>query len=130
VATLAGNGSSRLRESYDAALWLLLAMTGIVLLVACVNLASLMLARATARQRDLAVRIAIGASRSRVVMQFLSEGLLLSIVGGAIGLALSTALSRGLVALLDTEVEPILIDISPDWRVLAFSAAVAISTCL
>jgi predicted permease len=130
AAAPAGNGSSRLRESYDAALWLLLAMTGIVLLVACVNLASLMLARATARQRDIAVRIALGASRRRVVFQFLAEGLALSVVGGAIGLALSSALSRGLVSLLDTEADPILIDVVADWRVLAFSATVAVATCL
>ena len=126
----AGNGVSRLRESYNTPLLLLLAMTGIVLLVACVNLANLMLARATARQREIAVRIAIGASRRRVVFQFLTEGVVLSILGGVLGVALSSAFSRGLVALLDTEVEPILIDVSPDWRVLAFSGAVAISTCL
>jgi putative ABC transport system permease protein len=130
TATAAGNGSSRLRESYDTPLLLLLAMTGMVLLVACVNLANLMLARATARQREIAVRIAIGASSRRVVFQFLTEGLVLSMLGGALGLGLSSALSRGLVALLDSEVEPILIDVSPDWRVLAFSAGVAISTCL
>jgi predicted permease len=130
MATPAGNGSSRLRESYDTPLLLLLAMTGIVLLVACVNLANLMLARATARQREIAVRIAIGASRRRVVFQFLTEGMVLSILGGALGVGLSSVLSRDLVALLDTEVEPILIDVSPDWRVLAFSAGVAVSTCL
>jgi len=130
TATAAGNGSSRLRESYDAALWLLLAMTGIVLLVACVNLASLMLARAVARQRDLAVRIALGASRRRVVFQFLAEGLALSMVGGVMGLALSSALSRGLLSLLNTESYPILIDVGTDWRVLAFSSAGVIAACL
>jgi len=128
--TPASNGASRLRQSYDTPLWLLLAMTGIVLLVACVNLANLMLARATARQREIAVRIAIGASRRRVVFQFLTEGMVLSILGGALGVGLSSALSRGLVALLDTEGEPILIDVSTDWRVLAFSTGVAIATCL
>jgi predicted permease len=130
TATPASNGASRLRQNYDTPLWLLLAMTGIVLLVACANLANLMLARATARQREIAVRIAIGASRRRVVFQFLTEGMVLSILGGALGVGLSSALSRGLVALLDTEREPILIDVSPDWRVLAFSAGVAIATCL
>jgi predicted permease len=130
AATAAGNGSSRLRESYDAALWLLLAMTGIVLLVACVNLANLMLARAAARQRDIAIRIALGATRRRVLFQFLAEGLALSIVGGAIGLLLSSGLSRGLLSLLNTEAYPILIDIGADWRVLTFSSAVAVTTCL
>ena len=130
TAVPAGNGSSRLREDYDAALWLLLAMTGIVLLVACVNLANLMLARATARHRELAVRIAIGASRGRVLLQFLAEGLMLALAGGALGVALSTLLSAGLVRLLDTQGQPILLDVGLDWRVCAFTACVAIVTCL
>ena len=130
TAVGAGNGSSRLRQNYDTALWLLLAMTGIVLLVACVNLANLMLARATARQRELAVRIAIGASRGRVLFQFLAEGMLLALAGGALGVALSILLSSGLVRLLETEREPILLDVGADWRVLAFTACVAMATCL
>ena len=129
-AVPAGNGSSRLRNNYDAALWLLLAMTGIVLLVASANLANLMLARATARQREIAVRIAIGASRRRVLFQFLIEGIVLAMAGGALGVVLSDVLSRGLIKLLDTEVEPVLVDISADWRVLAFTAAVCMATCL
>jgi predicted permease len=124
------NGSSRLRENYDAALWLLLAMTGIVLLVACVNLANLMLARATARQREFAVRIAIGASGGRVVLQFLTEGMTLALAGGALGVALSTMLSRGLVRLLDTDFQPILLDVRTDWRVVAFTAGIATITCV
>jgi predicted permease len=126
----AANGSSRLRGNYGAAMWLLLAMTGIVLLVACVNLANLMLARATARQRELAVRVAIGASRGRVLFQFVAEGAILALTGGALGVALSTALSAGLIRLLDTPFEPILLDVSTDWRVLTFTAGVAMATCL
>ncbi len=130
MAMPAGNGSSRLRETYDKPLWLLLAMTGMVLLVACVNLANLMLARATVRERETAVRIAIGASRARVAFQFLTESVVLALIGGVFGIALSHVLSRRLVLLLNTQAEPILIDITLDWRVLAFTAAIAVSTCI
>jgi predicted permease len=98
--------------------------------VACVNLANLMLARATARQREIAVRIAIGASRRRVVFQFLTEGFVLAMLGGALGVALSNGLSHALVALLNTEADPILIDVRQDWRVLLFTGGIAMSTCL
>jgi putative ABC transport system permease protein len=130
TATPAANGSSRLRENYNKPLWLLLAMTGMVLLVACVNLANLMLARATAREREIAVRIAIGASRRRVVFQLLAESMALALLGGAFGILLSDVLSHGLVSFLNTQAEPILIDIRPDWHVLAFTAAVSIFTCI
>jgi predicted permease len=130
IATPAGNGASRLRVAYDKPLWLLLAMTGMVLLVACVNLANLMLARATVRERETAIRIAIGASRRRVVFQFLTESVVLALTGSVFGIALSYVLSRRLVLLLNTQADPILIDIALDWRVLAFTAAVAVSTCI
>lgn len=130
TAVPAGNGSSQLRQNYGEALWLLLAMTGIVLLVACVNLANLTLARATARQHEIAVRVAIGASHSRVLFQFLTEGLLLAFAGGALGAALATFLSTELVRLLATEREPILLDIGADWRVFVFTSCTAVATCL
>jgi predicted permease len=126
----AANGSSRLRANYDTALWLLLSMTGLVVLVACVNLANLMLARATAQQRELATRVALGASRKRVLFQFLAEGAMLALAGGTLGVALSTILSRGLVRLLDTGFQPILLDVRADWRVVTFTAGVAMITCL
>jgi putative ABC transport system permease protein len=130
TAVSASNGSSRLRDQYETPLWLLLAMTGLVLVIACVNLANLMLARATARQREIAVRIAIGASRRRIISQFMAEGLMLAVAGGVLGVALSDMLSRGLLLLLNTEADPILVDVSPDWRVLTFAAIIAMSTCL
>src|SRR6185295_7246336 len=130
IAAPAANGASRLRANYDKPLWFLLMMTGLVLLVACVNLANLMLARATAREREIAVRIAIGASRGHVMSQYLTESVLLALLGGSFGVALSAVLSRSLVSLLSTEAEPIRIDVAADWHVLAFTAAVAISTCI
>ena len=92
-------GVSMLRETYSDPLRFLLGIAGLVLLITCANLASLMLARTTARERDMAVRLAIGAGRWRLIRLVLAESLLLSIAGALAGVALAHALSRGLVAL-------------------------------
>ena len=94
-------GVSMLREMYSDPLRFLLGIAGLVLLITCANLASLMLARTTARERDMAVRLAIGAGRWRLIRLVLGESLLLSIAGALAGVALAQALSRGLVAYLD-----------------------------
>jgi predicted permease len=125
----ANNGVSSLRETYDTSLWLLFAITGLVLLIACANLANLMLARANARQREMAVRIALGASRWRLVRQLLAEGALLAACGAIVGTALSAAFSHGIVWVLNTQNDVLQLDLGLDWRVLAFTAGVAMSTC-
>ncbi len=130
IAVPAGSGTSQLREKYEQALWLLLAIAGLVLLIACANLANLLLARASAREREIAVRQALGASRGRLVRQLLAESLLLAAVGAAIGVGLAQALSRLLVAFLSTSADPVFLDLSPDWRMLGFAAGLAVLTCL
>jgi predicted permease len=126
----AESGVSRLRTQYEAPLWLLTATAGLVLLIACGNLANLMLARATARQREIAVRSALGASRTRLVRQLLSESLLLSLAGAAIGAWLAQVLSRFLVSFLSTQDNPVFFDLHVDWHMLAYTTALAILTCL
>jgi putative ABC transport system permease protein len=130
IAVPAGSGVSQLRESYEQSLWLLLAIAGLVLLVACANLANLLLARASAREREIAVRQALGASRGRLIRQLLVESLLLAAAGAALGAGLAQALSRLLVSFLSTSADPVFLDLAPDWRVLGFAAGLAFLTCL
>ena len=124
-----GNGISWLRRTYDSSLLLLLGTTGLVLLIACANLANLMLARASTRQREMAVRLAMGATRWRLIRQLLSEGFLLAGAGAVVGLALAELFSRILLRSLSTQKVPIQLDVSLNWRMLLFTGAVAILTC-
>ncbi len=126
----AGTGISALRRAYEAPLWMLLATTGLVLIIACANLANLMLARATARQREVAIRLTIGASRWRLVRQLLAESLLIAFIGAAVGALLAQWISRFLVDFLATDGNQPFIDLSLDWRVFAFTLALAVATCV
>jgi predicted permease len=123
-------GVSMLRDTYSDPLRLLLGIAGLVLLITCANLASLMLARTTARERDMALRLAVGAGRWRLIQLVLAESLLLSIAGALTGAALARALSRTLVAYLGTQDNPISLDFKLDWRLYAFLLGISLLTCL
>ncbi len=125
-----GTGWSYLRHVYQTPLVVLMAIVGVVLLIACANVASLLLARASSRQREMALRLALGAGRWRIVRQLLTEGLVLSMAGGALGTAFAWGASRSLVRLMSTPQLPIEIDTTPNLRVLAFTAAVSVGTAL
>ncbi len=101
-----------------------------MLLIACANLANLLLARASAREREIAMRQAIGASGARVVGQMLVESLLLAVLGAGLGAALAEGLSRGLGVLLEAGSEEVILNLSEDWRVFAFTAGLALGACL
>ena len=130
TAAPGGTGVSLLRQQYERPLWLLLATAGLVLLIACANLANLLLARAAAREQEIAVRLAIGASRGRIVCQLLAESLLIATAGAALGAALAMLLSRGLIAYISSSDNPLFVDLTLDWRMLGFTAALAVLTCL
>ena len=130
TARPAGTGVSDLRSDYEQPLWLLLGIAGAVLLIACANLANLMLARASVREREMAVRLAIGAGRGRLVRQLLAESALLTVAGTVLGGFLARGLSNYLVTFLSTSDAPLFLDLGMDWRMLAFTAAIAIATCL
>jgi len=126
----AGTGTSNLREEYENPLWLLLAIAGTVLLIACANLANLMLARASARERETAVRLALGASRLRLLQQLLAESVLLAVTGAAAGALLAQLLTRVLISFLSTQSSEVFLDLNLDWRVFAFTSGLAVVSCL
>src|SRR5580658_1547754 len=130
TVTSGATGVSQLRRQYEDPLWILLATTGLVLLIACANLANLLLARASVREREIAVRQAIGASRGRLIAQLLSESMLLALFGAALGAALAAILSRGLISFLTTPENRMFVGLGIDWRVLGFTAAMALVTCV
>jgi len=126
----AANGYSDLRQSYSTPLAVLMAMVGLVLLIACFNVASLLIARAAARQKEIAVRLAMGASRSQLVRQLLIESAVLSVTGGATGLFLSVVMIRGLLGFLPAKGMLLTLRAEPDWRILAFNLALALLTAV
>ena len=126
----AATGASPLRKQYADPLWVLLSISGLVLLIACANLANLMLARAGARQREMALRLTLGASRLRLIRQLLAESLLLALSGAAIGIALAQGLGRVLIAYIGSTQDPVFLPTYPDLRVLSFTFGVALLTCV
>jgi predicted permease len=125
-----GRGQDEVGEFLATPLWALTAMVGLVLLIACANVANLLIARATQRQREIAVRLALGASRGRIVGQLLLESLLLSIVGGLLGLAISAWTMRFLVGIMPHTEPPLKLAANPDVRILCFNVAVSLLTAI
>jgi putative ABC transport system permease protein len=124
----ASNGLSQIRTQYQRALWTLMVVAGVVLLIACANVANLLLARAAVRQKEIAIRMAIGAGRSRLVRQLLTESLLLSFAGAGFGILFAQWGARLLVRLLSTTNSAVSLDLTIDLRVLGFAIAAAILT--
>ena len=118
-------GYSPVRNQFQAALWLLFGLVALVLVVACATVANLLLAAAAGRRRELALRLAIGASRGRLVQQLFVEGLLLATAGGALGCLFATWAADLLVRLLSTSYDPVTLALGIDGRALAFTAGAA-----
>ena len=125
-----GRGLSDLRRQFSLALIVLMSMVGVVLLIACANIANLLLARATSRQKEFAVRLALGAGRARIVRQQLVESVLLALSGACVGLALARWTGTLLIAALPGSGAAQTLTANPDLRVVAFTLAVALVTAL
>jgi putative ABC transport system permease protein len=130
VPTSASHGLSRLRTQYSQPLALLLMITALVLLIACTNLAHLMLARMRARRRELAVRLSLGASASRLAQQLITESFLLALVGTVLGLLLARTMSRLLVTFLATSDAGVFLDMPMDLRTFGFATILSVISCI
>ncbi len=123
-------GISDLRREFSDSLKILMAIAGMVLLIACANIANLLLARSTARTREFAVRQALGAHRTRLVRQLLTESMMLALMGGALGIAFAAASSRLLLRMVSGGPDIVPLDVSVDSRMLFFTLAVTVVTAL
>jgi predicted permease len=122
------HGLPRIRYGASIPLQILMVVVGLVLLIACANIANLSLARATTREREIAVRMGVGASRSRLIRQMLTENVLLAFCGGALGVLLAEWAGNRLLAMIPHGADPLPLDVSPDTRVLLFTFVVSLCT--
>lgn len=126
----ASKGRSYLRRQFSKPLLVLMATVALVLLIACANVANLLLARATSRQKEIAVRLALGSGRGRIVSQLLVESLVLSLTAGIAGLLLAVWADKALINFLPPSTVPLSISAVPDWRILGFNIGVSVLTGL
>jgi predicted permease len=126
----AGNGFDELRLRFSEPLGILMVVAALVLLIACANIANLLLAKSAARHREIAVRLAIGAGRGRVIRQLFTEGLLLAFLGGTLGVLLACWVGNGLVTMMSNGGPRMALEIRPDLRVLTFASLVSFLACL
>ena len=124
----AARGTGDLRRQYTTPLNVLMGMVALVLLIGCANVANLLLARAAARSKEVAVRLGVGAGRARLVRQFLTESLLVALAGGALGLVLAFASARAIVSLFNVGPISVLLDVNPNATVLTFTTLVSVAT--
>jgi len=126
----AGQGLAALRDQFSKPLWVVLAVVGLLLLITCANVANLLLARANARQREIAVRLAMGASKGRLTRQLMTESLMLGLTGGALGVGLAFWGGHSLLALMARGRSPVVLSVHPDFTVLGFALALSLCTTL
>jgi putative ABC transport system permease protein len=129
IALAAPDGFNPFRDNVGRPLLVLMGIVALILMLACVNLSSMLLARAAARQREISIRLAIGAGRGRVVRQFITESLVLASLGGAVGFAPAGWLSVRLYTLF-VNGRDVVLSLAPDWRVLAFTALASCVACI
>src|ERR1700761_4905904 len=119
-------GLSSLRRQFSEPLLILMAVVALVLLIACANIANLLLARSTARARELAVRQALGARRTRLIRQLLTESLILALFGGALGVAFASVANRLLLRMISGGPEVVPLNVPVDLKLLAFTLALSV----
>jgi predicted permease len=130
LVTPGGQGLDSLRRNYAEPLWLLMAIMAVVLLIACANIAGLLLMRAASREREMAVRLVLGAGRGRLLRQLLAETLLLAAIGGVLGTGLARAIAGGLLPVLNQDNEPIDLALGLGPWALAFSMGICVTVGL